>query len=293
MQKELSIEAFRELLPLICDQDISSDPDKWTDNNPLYGTCAVVSLVAQNLFGGNLLRSSLELIKGFEHLRSHYRNQLPDGRILDFTASQFGPHYPGDKLLNEIIRERSYVLSFSETMGRYKLLCWRLAKKLYPDNPLFTDPIYQKCFFAALDSPCQKMQFGCVVVHKGEVVYEDCNRTIEPLKSLCDPTCIRLSIKSRTESMLGACGHAEELALWEMVGTKIPLNECDFYVAGLHSNGLPWIKEKAVHTCLRCAVQLYHAQVKGIYVPVINRWVRITPEEAVKTAVAYAQGKSL
>ena len=194
----------------------------------------MVALVAQNLFGGALLRSSLEQVEGFQHLGSHYRNQLPDDKIVDFTHSQFGPNYPENKFLNEATRNRSYVLSFPETVKRYKLLYWRLTSKLYESNPLFQDPIYQKCFYAALDSPCQKMQFGCVVTHQGEVVYEGCNRIIEPLRSLCEPKCIRLSIRSRTESMLGACGHAEELALWEMVRAGTPLSECDFYVAGLY-----------------------------------------------------------
>jgi len=283
--RELTPDKFKELLPIICDCETSQDSAGWTPKNPLWGHCAVVSLVAQNLFGGELLRASLTEVPGFEHVRSHYWNKLPDGSVDDFTKSQFGDNYPNG--LKGEVRNRSYVLSYPETAKRYKLLALRLAKAVSERNPLFDEPTYQKCFYAALDSPCQKMKFGCVITHNNEIVYEGCNKIIEPLKSLCEPTCIRFSITSRIESMLGACGHAEE-GLWDVVNKGIPINECELYIAGLYVNGLPWLKQAAEHTCLRCAVQMYNAHLKTIYVSVVDRWVGITPEQALKTARSYA-----
>ena len=282
---ELTPNKFKELLLIICDQETSQDSAGWTAGNPLWGHCAVVSLVAQNLFGGELLRASLTEVPGFEHMRSHYWNKLPDGSVDDFTKPQFGENYPNG--LKAEVRDSSYVLSYPETAKRYKLLTFRLAKTISEGTPIFDDPIYQKCFYAALDSPCQKMKFGCVITHNGKIVYEGCNKTIEPLKLLCDPKCIRFSITSRTESMLGACGHAEE-GLWEVVHKGIPVNDCELYIAGLHANGLPCLKQAAEHTCLRCAVQMYNARLKTIYVPVVDRWIGITPEQALETARAYA-----
>lgn len=243
-----------------------------------------MSAIAQNLFGGALLRASLE---GTEFVagRSHYINKLSDGMEKDFTRGQFGERYPN--FLTFEPRTREYLLSYSETAIRYKLLAWRMAKVLSADNPLFLDPIYQKCFYNALDSKCQKMKFGCVITHGDKVVYQGCNRTIEPLKSLCDPTCIRFSITSRTESMLGACGHAEE-GMWEVIHRGIPIHECELYVAGLHANNLPWLKKQAEHTCLRCSVQMHNAKIKQVYVPVIDRWQGITTEQALQTALVYA-----
>ncbi len=87
--------------------------------------------------------------------------------------------------------------------------------------------------------------------------------------------------------MLGACGHAEE-GLWEVVHKGIPVRECELYIAGLHANGLPWLKQAAEHTCLRCAVQMHNAHLKTIYVPVVDRWAGITPERALATARFYA-----
>lgn len=283
--EELTPDRFKEILATICDEGTSQDSNGWTPGNPLWGHCAVVSLVAQNLFGVELLRASLTEVPRFEHMRSHYWNKLADGNIEDFTKPQFGENYPNG--LKAEVRARSYVLSYPETVKRYKLLAIRLAKVVSEGNPIFDDQFYQKCFYAAMDSSCQKMKFGCVITRGGEVVYEGCNNTIEPLKLLCEPKCIRLSITSRTESMLGACGHAEE-GLWEVVHKGIPVHECELYIAGFHANGLPWLKKAAEHTCLRCAVQMYNAHLKTIYVPVVDRWIGITPEQALEAARSYA-----
>jgi hypothetical protein len=105
--------------------------------------------------------------------------------------------------------------------------------------------------------------------------------------------------------MIGACGHAEEWALWEVVKMGVPLGECNLFIAGFYPNGLPYLKEKAEHSCLRCAVQMYHAKIKKIYVPVrlieneklkvpmpeYISWQSIDAEEALKTALLYATGK--
>lgn len=284
MNTPITPEQLRALLPSLCDKETGLTPDSWSPQNPLLGHYAVVSLVAQNLFGGELLRASLTEVPEFAHMRSHYWNRLPDGTAEDFTKLQFGDRYP---VLQPEVAPRSRALSSPETVKRYKLLAFRLAKALVSNNPLFEDALYRRCFYAALDSPCQKMKFGCVIMHGREVVYEGCNKTIDALKSLCEPTCIRFSITSRTESMLGACGHAEE-GMWDVVHRGIPINECELYIAGVYSNGLPWIKKQAEHTCLRCSVQMHNARIQRIYVPTVDRWEGISTERALQTALGYA-----
>lgn len=288
MTEVLRMEEFKKILPEICDRETSQDSKRWTPENPLYGHCAVVSLVAQNLFGGALARISLMHIPEFSHMRSQYFNLLPDGSVEDFTREQFGFHYPYGGLIQT--QERSYILSNEETKERYKILAWRLAKKIHESNPIFTDRTYKRCFFTALDSPCQKMKFGCAVIYDGQIIHTASNGFIEPLKTLCEPKCIRLSLASRTESMLGACGHAEEFALWEMVRCGIQLNKCDFYIAGIYPNGLPWLEREAGdHTCLRCSVQMNFARVRKIWVPYYNHgWINLSTEQAVKSSLAYA-----
>lgn len=302
MEIEVTSEQFEKLLPLICDKETSSDPENWMPENPHWGHCAVVSLVAQNFFGGKLARASLEDTE-FSKMGSHYWNILPDGAGKDFTKPQF---LGKELVLSASERTREYVLFDPQTkkpreiMKRYKLLAYRLAKLLRDNNPLFNDPIYKQCFYAALDSPCQKMKFGCVLRYYCDferigMAYwdeiETYNKTTEPLRSFCEPTCVRLNIPSRTESMIGACGHAEEFALWEAAKKFIPVNNSEMYVAGLYSNCLPYIKSKPEFTCLRCAVQIYNSGIGRVYVPVVDHWEKLTGEECVKTARAYTTGE--
>lgn len=296
MVPTLSVEQFKKILPKICDKETSSDPNnKWKQENPLWGHCAVVTLIANNLFGGEMLRA--EMVGQND---SHYWNKLPYGNEKDFTRDQFGGSYP--ELANTVVRTRSYVLYDTKTgvpreiMKRYKLLAWRLAKELNEDNILFRDPIYCRCFYNALDSPCKKMKFGAVITHRtgerdSKFVSGECNRTIEPLTFLCEPDCVRLRIPSRTDSAVGACGHAEENALSAVAKMGIPLNECDLYVAGIYPNGLPNIKTQNEFTCLYCARQIYNFGVGRVLVPTISGWQGLSGEECLKTAVAYATGE--
>jgi len=293
MDEKIAPEKFREILPLICDKETSGDHEGWKPDNPLWGHCAVIAMLANNLFGGKILNGKINFSdsggKIFKDI-SHYWNLLPKEIEVDFSSDQFGKNQPvlpkGRNITKTIVYFRI------KKSKRFKLLAFRLAKNLSGDCGIFNDPIYQKCFFAALDSPCQKLRFGCVITHNSKVVYAGQNKTIEPLKSFCEPTCIRLSIQSRTESMIGACGHAEEIGLWETARQKIPLNECELYVAGIDMRGLPLFKKEPGHTCLRCAVQMYNAGVKMIYGPAKDGWLQgISAEKAVKTAKFFATGE--
>ena len=124
----LAIERLRELLPTICDRETSQDPEGWTPDNPLWGHCAVVALIVQDYFGGDLLRASLKGTPWFPQNVSHYWNRLPDGTKVDLTEDQFGDSYP--TLPDPIIRTREYVLSYPATVKRCELLKARLAKAI-------------------------------------------------------------------------------------------------------------------------------------------------------------------
>jgi deoxycytidylate deaminase len=285
-EESLTPEKFQELLPLICDGMTTQSPDRWSRRNPLLGHCAVVSTVAQSIFGGKLLRASLLEVPEFAYARSHYINEFPNGEKMDFTKPQFEGKYPS--LIFEE-KSRDYVLSYPETAARFRLLSSRLAK-VVTRNPLFDDVIYEECFDQALRSPCQKGRFGALLVRDDWIVAKATNEKIDELKSMCDPTCIRLGISSRTESMLGACGHAEEWVMSKARDAGVNLKDCDLYVAGVKMNGFPWFKREAEHTCLRCAVQMNFAGLKTIRVPVIDHWADLSPSEALSTASLYATG---
>ena len=283
----ITLDDFEKLLPKICNVETSLDAEGWSEDNPLWGQCEVVSLVAQNLFGGKLLRASLEGTP-YAEARSHYWNELPNGEQRDFTAAQFTEGYPEG--LEFVERTKAYAAGNSNTANRFTKLTLRLAEKVMGENPLFQDSLYERCITKALTSPCKKLGFGSLIVYDGEIVSEAYNGPIEGLKDLCEPDCIRIGIQSRTESMLGACGHAEEWVMQEAREKGINLKESDLYVAGMKSNGMPWIKKEESHSCLRCSVQMDYAGLKSINVPVKNGWAKISTSDALNTSKNYALG---
>jgi len=101
----------------ILSKETSVDPENWTENNPFYGHCAVITLLAQDFFGGDILRGGLKNTP-FCLMNSHYWN-LFSSEEKDFTEEQFNGHKP--KLIGEI-RERRSLLSNKNTLQRYKLL---------------------------------------------------------------------------------------------------------------------------------------------------------------------------
>jgi len=48
----MTTEEFKKTILNICSKDTSSDPANWTKDNPTYGHCAIVSVLAQDKFGG-------------------------------------------------------------------------------------------------------------------------------------------------------------------------------------------------------------------------------------------------
>lgn len=112
-------EGFIKNLRSVASKETSADPDGWTPENPLWGHCAVASLLAQDYFGGELMRGALDGHPKYAHLRSHFWNSLPEGEF-DFTAEQ----YPDLKFssLSKELRDRERILNHPDTQRRYTLL---------------------------------------------------------------------------------------------------------------------------------------------------------------------------
>jgi hypothetical protein len=65
----------------------SSDPERWSLDNPAIGQCEVSSYVAREYLGGNLVLARV-LIDG-EEAEHHYWNRLDSGEDIDLTIEQF------------------------------------------------------------------------------------------------------------------------------------------------------------------------------------------------------------
>jgi len=111
-------EQFQQAIIQSGKRETSATPEQWSQENPTLGHCAVVALLAQDIFGGDLLRASLEGTE-FAYARSHYWNRLADGSEVDFTEPQFQGRRPQ---LEGEVRTREHVLSNEQTKLRYELL---------------------------------------------------------------------------------------------------------------------------------------------------------------------------
>lgn len=270
---------------------------KWNYLDPLADHCAIATCAAQDIFGGDLYRFSLEGHEGFRKGDSHYKLIHPldnPDKPFDPTFEQFHGHYPWGLEKTAVIRERSYTLNpirYPDSVRRYKLFSLRLANVRVEGNPLFLDTRYQECFFQALDSPCKKMRFGCKAMRDGEFVAGEANFTLlEPEKrNECKDWCVRLNIRSRTKQQLGACGHAERWTWKSLLREEIDPHDCELFVVGIYGlgNGLPYIKEKAQFSCPQCAKQITEAGFKAVNMPVVNRWVRVPTCEIMDQANEY------
>ncbi len=107
--------------------DTSSNAAKWGPENPTYGHCAVVALVVQDLFGGEVVWAEARHPDGTPE--SHYFNKIA-GIEWDLTRDQFpdGTLIPlGIPKCKSFGTTRDYVLSFQPTADRYRMLRHRLG----------------------------------------------------------------------------------------------------------------------------------------------------------------------
>jgi hypothetical protein len=107
----VDLEMFAERLTKAWSRETSS---LWSPDNPARGQCGVTSLVVQDVFGGQILKTVLQ--QG-----AHFYNSI-EGRRFDFTASQF--HEPID--YDDLPSDRDEAMSDTNP-GQYRALRGRLG----------------------------------------------------------------------------------------------------------------------------------------------------------------------
>ena len=147
---DLALGALFEMLELdlleCSDKETTACKEHWLKDDPAHGHCAAFALLVQDIFGGELLRASLEGLPKYAHMRSHYWNLLPKRGSLeprktpfgeevvwvdievDLSASQFEGRDRNLVPAGEV-RTREYVLSNPDTARRYELLKKRLEER--------------------------------------------------------------------------------------------------------------------------------------------------------------------
>jgi hypothetical protein len=83
-------------------RDTSDDPDKWSEDNPALGQCAVSALVVRAIYGGDLVIATVLDREGERTPDGHAWNVLPSGENVDFTFDQFRA---GEQLAPPIVTE--------------------------------------------------------------------------------------------------------------------------------------------------------------------------------------------
>jgi hypothetical protein len=127
MIMKISTEQFNMMVPGICSIDTSSHPDSWTNDNPTQGHCAIVSVLAQEVFGGEIVKVSLKGT-GYEFLKSHFFNVI-DGQEVDFTSGQFTNGIPYAQSAREPV-SKDIILSHPGATERFSLLKARFDNNL-------------------------------------------------------------------------------------------------------------------------------------------------------------------
>ena len=98
--------------------------EQWNIDNKTLGHCAIVALLINDYFGGNICKIKINGI-------SHYFNIIND-KIIDFTSDQFKV----DKIdySNYVIKPRDEVLNTEDTNERYQLLKLKVKLNLIDEK---------------------------------------------------------------------------------------------------------------------------------------------------------------
>ena len=110
-----------ELLTIYLNKIYSKDTcyplcrDTWNIDNPTLGHCAIVSLIVNDYFGGEIYKVKVDGI-------SHYFN-IVNNEIVDLTANQFNKEIDYS---NKELKVREEIFDNEDTVARYNLLKTRL-----------------------------------------------------------------------------------------------------------------------------------------------------------------------
>lgn len=110
----MNIENIKEIL-LECYSEVKF---KWNDDNKYFEMCAIISLIINDYFGGNICKVNVDGI-------SHYFNLIED-KIIDLTSDQFD--FDIDYKNHQIV-DREKILT-GDTKDRYNVLKEKLLNRL-------------------------------------------------------------------------------------------------------------------------------------------------------------------
>lgn len=155
-----------------------------------------------------------------------------------------------------------------------------------------SDTYVKICLEQADESSCSKMGYGALLVndYNGLIMQMDHNHPHPETAWVCEPSCVRERIESRTNSMIGACFHAEEWVMAQAIREGIDLRNFVLFVAGVRG-GVPMFRDNPAFSCIRCASQMVLHRLKGVYLFDGTYWHYQNSAHAYTSAYAYAVGE--
>lgn len=94
-------------------KNTSYTPNDWTVENPAKGQCAIIALLVQEIFGGDIVKCDVVGDKD-----SHFFNHI-NGQEVDMTISQFPESV---EFINHRTVNREEIIKHPGTAERYDLL---------------------------------------------------------------------------------------------------------------------------------------------------------------------------
>lgn len=287
-------------------------PELWTPDNPTLGHCSATVLVVQDLIGGTIRRGRVprEWDKKFSY-PSHYWNIIDGKKIIDCTKQQFPEDFPYEDFINGKIGEisvleddkRGYLLSNVATEQRYRMLQNRF-NDLLNSEPLYTDQVHMRLWDLAFskEAKCPKLRFACQVYDGNKLLTESVNslRTSqfgrERFCSLDGTSCIRLSVQSRTDAVLGDCDHSQIWALkdvFQLGYRPSDLHKLDFYEAGFNPKDYSpwWGRTESSYTCTYCENFFATFGLDKTIGVFNNRWIPFYTKDSFYSSVSFALGQ--
>ena len=130
---EYNISVLKKAIQTSWNKETSSDPEKWSCDNPAWGQCAVTALIVNDYLGGDIVWAEAKITDG--RGISHYFNYA-NRKEIDLTRIQFPERTiipAGVDKRKEFASTRKYVLSFPATQQRYRILKQKVEENL--NNP--------------------------------------------------------------------------------------------------------------------------------------------------------------
>jgi len=297
------------LLKICASRETSASPELWTEDNSLFGHCAIAAAIAQDFMGGKIVSRFFpaEWAERFKN-RSHYWNELSGGAAIDFSRDQFPSDFPWDDLVRGKIGDprgdddkRGYLLSVKTTNDRYELLRERIQRFL-DDNQIFLDEKFQRCWELAFSekAKCLKMRFACLVYDGSRLIAEDTNRLMteqfgmERFCSLDGSRCGRTELEHRVDPSIGDCGHASIWCLRKVfdLGYKpSDLPRLDFYEAGFYADGEPWQGPEPIYSCISCQNTFAVMGLDKIWGVYNAQWIKLLTSDSFYSCAPYVLGE--